>query len=83
MTGREGGTYLLFWPRGWALVRGRALIRAWALIRGNKVVPLVNSIDFHLKVTNILMNGSFPGLPEIKGFDLTALTQDDLQNLQP
>jgi len=23
------------------------------------------------------------GLPEIKGFDLTALTQDDLQNLNP
>ena len=43
----------------------------------------LNSIDFHLKVTNILMNGSSPGLPEIKGFDLTALTQDDLQNLQP
>jgi len=23
------------------------------------------------------------GLPEVKGFDLTALTQDDLQNLKP
>ena len=33
----EGGAYLLFWPRGWALIRGRALIRAWALIRGNTV----------------------------------------------
>ena len=33
----EGGSYLLFSPRGWALIRGRALIRAWALIRGNTV----------------------------------------------
>ena len=33
----RGGAYLLFWPRGWALIRGRALIRAWALIRGNSV----------------------------------------------
>ena len=33
----EGGACLLFWPRGWALIRGRALIRAWALIRGNAV----------------------------------------------
>lgn len=29
------------------------------------------------------INASFPGLPEVKGFDLTALTQDDLQNLKP
>ena len=28
---------MLFWPRGWALIRGRALIRAWVLIRGNTV----------------------------------------------
>ena len=28
----EGGAYLLFWPRGWALIRWRALIRGWALI---------------------------------------------------
>lgn len=28
------------------------------------------------------VNGYFPGLPEVKGFNLTALTQDDLQNLQ-
>ena len=33
----EGGTYLLFWPRGWVLIRRRARIRAWALIRGNAV----------------------------------------------
>ena len=33
----EGDAYLLFWPRGWALIRGRALIRACALIRGNTV----------------------------------------------
>ena len=31
----DGGAYLLFWPRGWALIRGRAFIRAWALVRGN------------------------------------------------
>ena len=28
----EGGAYLLFWPRGWAL------ITAWALTRGNTAV---------------------------------------------
>ena len=28
----EEGAYLLFWLRGWAFIRGRALIRAWALI---------------------------------------------------
>ena len=33
----EGGAYLLFWPSGWALIRGRAVIRAWALIRGNTI----------------------------------------------
>ena len=33
----EGGAYLLFWPRGWALIRGGALIRAWTFIRGNTV----------------------------------------------
>jgi len=26
---------------------------------------------------------SSQGLPEVKGFDLTALSQDDLQNLKP
>ena len=34
----EGSAYLLFWPRGWALIRARAVIRAWALIRGNTVI---------------------------------------------
>ena len=35
--GGGGGAYLLYCPRGWALIRGRALIRAWALILGNTV----------------------------------------------
>ena len=26
---------LTFWRKGWALIRGRVLIRAWALIQGN------------------------------------------------
>lgn len=37
--------------------------------------------EFAYKLLSI--NTSFPGLPEVKGFDLTALTQDDLQNLKP
>ena len=36
--GRRGGAYLLFWPTGWALIRGRVLVRAWALIQGNTVI---------------------------------------------
>ena len=36
--GGNEGAHLLFWPRSWALIRERVLIRAWALIRGNTVV---------------------------------------------
>ena len=49
----EGGAYLLFWPRGWALIRGRTLIRTWALIRGNAV------LDFSSEYQSV--GGSSPG----------------------
>ena len=40
--GGGGGACLILWPRGWALIRGRALIRAWALIRGNTVSEILS-----------------------------------------
>ena len=36
--GGRGGACLTLWPWGWALNRGRALIRAWALIGRNTVL---------------------------------------------
>ena len=33
----RGACLMILWPRGWALNRGRALIRACALIRGNGI----------------------------------------------
>ena len=29
--GRGGGTYLILWPWGWALIWERAFIREWAM----------------------------------------------------
>ena len=36
----ERGACLTLWPGGWALNRGRALIRACALIRGNAICTI-------------------------------------------
>lgn len=44
----KGDAYLLFWPRGWALIRGRALIRAWALSRRNMVYMKRNWLETYL-----------------------------------
>ena len=38
---------------------------------------------FSVLLTFYHKHSSFQGLPEVKGFDLTSLTQDDLQNLKP
>ena len=40
--GEGGRAYFLFWPRGWALIRGRGPIRAWALIRGDTLTTNKN-----------------------------------------
>ena len=46
----EGGAYLLFWPRGWALIRGRALITAWALTRGTVCIGKISIVVFHFLI---------------------------------
>ena len=39
---------MICWPRKWALIRGRMLIRMWALIRGNKIDAVQRHLIFQM-----------------------------------
>ena len=51
--GGKGGGFLICWPREWALIRGRMLIRMWALIRGNTI----DAVQRHL-IFQMILGGS-------------------------
>ena len=52
----EGGACLLFWPRGWALIRGRALITAWALPRWSvaRGLSFLDTLAFYIFANYVL-----------------------------
>ena len=55
----RGGTCLILWPRGWAIVHGRVLIKAKALTQGNTVS---GNLDFSWKIScfpNLVQNVCF------------------------